>query len=85
VISVSRGPVTVQYQWLSSNGGSADPEMKTITFSGSGRQEQAVHFTQRVWPSDDGGSLTDWIALYVRAPLDTESNHVSYTVICTPR
>jgi hypothetical protein len=85
VIGVSRGPVTVQYQWLSSTGGGADHNIKTITFSGSGPQWQTVHFTQRIWPSDNGGSLTNWAALYVREPVATVSNRVSYTIVCTLR
>jgi hypothetical protein len=85
VISVSHGPVTVEYQWLSSNGGSANSNLKTVTFRGSGPQQRRVHFTQRVWPDDRGGRITAWIALYIRVPIGTESNHVSYAVVCTPR
>jgi uncharacterized protein YjbI with pentapeptide repeats len=85
MIGVSDGPVTVRYQWLSSNGGSADPEIKALRFNGKGVQRAEVYFTQRVWPGDTGGHMVDWIALYVRSPTNTESNHVSYSVTCTTR
>jgi len=86
-ISVSRGPVTVQYQWLLDNGGSGDPDpgVKTITFSGTGPQQKTVNSTQRIWPSDTGGTFTRWVALYIYTPTATESNHVSFTVTCTSR
>jgi hypothetical protein len=80
VISVSRGPVSVQYRWLTSNGGSSDPSTKTITFNGSGPQQQTVTFTQTAYRP--GQTWTDWIALYTLAPVTTESNHVTFTTTC---
>ena len=81
LIDVSRGPVTVQYQWLTSNGGSSDPSIKTITFNGTGPQQQTVYFTETSYLPGD--SFTDWIALYTVAPATTESNHVTFTTTCT--
>jgi hypothetical protein len=80
VISVSRGPVTVQYAWRASNNGSSDPSVKTMTFSGSGAQQQTVNYTDTSYLPNQ--TFTDWVALYIYAPVNTESNHVSFTTTC---
>ena len=80
VVSVSRGPVTVQYKWDGSHAG-ADRSTKTITFTGSGPQQHTVYFTHEYWPIP-GDRLTAWVALFVQAPTDVASNRVSYTVTC---
>jgi hypothetical protein len=80
VISVSNGPVTVRYRWLTQNGGSSDPSEKTITFSGTGAQQQTVYFTETSYLPEQ--SLTRWIAVYILSPVSVESNHVSFTTSC---
>jgi hypothetical protein len=79
-IRVNKGPVTVSYQWLASNGGSSDPELKTITFNGTGPQERTVEHAELSYLPDE--TVTDWVALYVRVPNDVRSNKVSYTMTC---
>ncbi len=80
VINVSNGPVSVRYRWLTSNGGSSDPSDKTVTFSGTGAQQQTVYFTETSYLP--GQSFTDWIAVYVVSPVSVESNHVSFSTSC---
>src|SRR6266545_175736 len=68
VISVTSGPTIVSYQWLTSNGGSSDPSLRTVTFT------QASYLP--------GKTFNDWIAVYVRQPVAVESNHMNFSVTC---
>jgi hypothetical protein len=80
VIGVQNGPITVTYQWLTSNGGSSDPSVKTVSFRGTGPQQTTVTFTQTGYRP--GQTVNDWIALYTVSPVATESNHIGYTTTC---
>ena len=81
VISVSDGPVTVTYQWLTSNGGSSDPQTKTIDFPKTGPQQATVTFTETSYLP--GQTVKNWIAVYVRTPAEAESNHMDFTNTCS--
>jgi eukaryotic-like serine/threonine-protein kinase len=80
IISVPNGPTTVTYQWLTSHGTSTDPSPHVLDFPGGGPQYTVVTFTETGYLPDQ--TLADWIAIYIRSPRTTESNHLAFTTSC---
>jgi hypothetical protein len=80
IISIPRGPTSVVYQWLTSDGGSTDPSPHTLQFTGDGPQHAAITFTETSYVPNH--TLTDWIAVHLISPDAIESNHVAFTTSC---
>lgn len=81
VITVSRTPATVTYHWRTANGGSSDPEWKTVGFPHGGARSRTVTHTELSYPADYG-TAADWIAVDVKEPASLQSNRVPFTVTC---
>jgi hypothetical protein len=77
-IHVSDGPVTVKYQWISSDGvtSSALPT-QTVEFTGSGPQDQTLSITRRVSASGTYGEAIQFIS-----PGSARSSTATVTVAC---
>ena len=75
-IHVSSGPVTVTYKWIRSDGAIA-PE-HTITFTGSGAQDQSV--APETWTLSANG--THWEAIQIVSPGSAQSNEATFTLNC---
>jgi hypothetical protein len=80
IISVTRGPATVTYQWLTGKGNSTDPSRRVLNFTGGGAQQAVVRFTETGYIPD--ATRADWIAVFVRSPLTVESNRMAFTTSC---
>jgi hypothetical protein len=80
VITVDRTPVTVTYRWTTSNGGSSDPDWKTLDFPAGGGKSRTVEHTELSYKPD--ATIEDWMAVVVKSPVETESGHVPFTVTC---
>ena len=80
IISVTHGPLTITYQWLTGDASGSDPSVRMITFDGSGPQQSVVAYTETAFAPDR--TRADWAALIVRSPLAVESNHVAFTTSC---
>lgn len=81
VITVSRTPATVTYRWRTGNGGSSDPEWKTVGFPEDGERSRTVTHTELSYPADYG-TADNWIAVDVKEPVSLQSDHVPFTVTC---
>ncbi|WP_436534625.1 hypothetical protein [Actinoplanes sp. HUAS TT8] len=79
-IRVSRGPVTVTYQWLTGNGGSSDPSLKTIVFDGSGPQERVVEYIDTGYLPDR--TTPEQARLVVVMPVETSSGAIPFSTTC---
>lgn len=80
VVTVDRTPVTVTYRWTTSNGGSSDPDWKTLDFPAGGQKSRTVEHTELSYRPD--ATVEDWMAVVVKSPVETESGHVPFTVTC---
>jgi eukaryotic-like serine/threonine-protein kinase len=80
IISVTRGPTTVTYQWLTGKGNSTDPSRRLLNFTGRGAQQAVVRFTETGYVPDS--TRADWVAVFVRSPLAVESNHMPFSTSC---
>jgi hypothetical protein len=74
-IQVSGGPVTVRYKWIRSDG--AITPQQTITFAGSGSQQQAATTT---WTGRATG--TQWQAIQILGPGSAQSNRATFSLTC---
>ncbi|HKD96471.1 MAG TPA: hypothetical protein VKB69_02610, partial [Micromonosporaceae bacterium] len=85
VITVRSGPTTVTFRWTTSNGGDSDPSTQTITFPGNGHQSRTVYHNEHFYPpAPYPAHITDWVAVDLMTPVQTQSNHVGIAINCVP-
>ncbi|MGE7425867.1 protein kinase domain-containing protein [Staphylococcus capitis] len=81
VVTVDRTPATVTYRWTTGSGGGSDPEWKTLDFPAGGGGSLTVQHTELSYLA--GSTLEDWMAVVVKSPVEAESEHVPFTVVCS--
>lgn len=74
-VSVTDGPATVTYRWISNS--NPDGPVETINFTNRGRQTQTV--SSVIQPLRAGDF---WVAIEILSPVSKESNRAEYTVRC---
>ncbi|MEV6049877.1 serine/threonine-protein kinase [Streptomyces sp. NPDC052107] len=79
--TVGRLPAQVEYQWVTTRGSVSDPGWHTLSFPEGGGKTRQVRVTLTV--HQGGGTTEDRISVKVRAPVQTASNAVPFSVGCT--
>ncbi|GHA37115.1 protein kinase [Streptomyces spiroverticillatus] len=78
-ITVTRAPVTVEYQWVTGSGETSGGEWLKADFA-AGSLSQQVHHTEGTYKKDE--TWKDTIKVTVRSPKSAESASVPFTVTC---
>ncbi|MFF4688988.1 serine/threonine-protein kinase [Streptomyces sp. NPDC001307] len=79
--TVGRLPAQVEYRWVTTRGSVSDPGWHTLSFPDGGGKSRQVRVTLTVYRG--GGTTEDQISVKVRAPVQTTSNAVPFSVSCT--
>ncbi|MER6069206.1 serine/threonine-protein kinase [Streptomyces sp. NPDC001817] len=79
--TVGRLPAQVEYRWVTTRGSVSDPGWHTLSFPDGGGRSRQVQVTLAVYRG--GGTTEDRIGVKVRAPVQTTSNAVPFSVSCT--
>ncbi|MGW2644360.1 serine/threonine-protein kinase [Streptomyces sp. NPDC001393] len=79
--TVGRLPAQVEYRWVTTRGSVSDPGWHTLSFPDGGVRTRQVQVTLTVYRG--GGTTEDQIGVKVRAPVQTTSNAVPFSVSCT--
>ncbi|MQY38820.1 Serine/threonine-protein kinase PknD [Streptomyces sp. RB17] len=79
--TVGRLPAQVEYRWVTTRGSVSDPGWHTLSFPDGGGKTRQVRVTLTVYRGD--GTTEDRISVKVRAPVQTTSNAVPFSVSCT--
>ncbi|MEU6776165.1 serine/threonine-protein kinase [Streptomyces sp. NPDC046759] len=79
--TVGRLPAQVEYRWVTTRGSVSDPGWHTLSFPDGGGRTRQVQVTLTVYHG--GGTTEDQIGVKVRAPVQTASNEVPFSVSCT--
>ncbi|MEU2930089.1 serine/threonine-protein kinase [Streptomyces sp. NPDC007251] len=79
--TVGRLPAQVEYRWVTARGSVSDPGWHTLSFPEGGEKTRQVRVTLTVYRG--GASSGDQVGVKVRAPVQTTSNMVPFSVDCT--
>ncbi|MFG3204657.1 serine/threonine-protein kinase [Streptomyces sp. NPDC048192] len=79
--TVGRLPAQVEYRWVTTRGSVSDPGWQTLSFPEGGGRTRQVRVTLTVYRG--GASSGDQVGVKVRAPVQTTSNQVPFSVDCT--
>ncbi|MGW1805790.1 serine/threonine-protein kinase [Streptomyces sp. NPDC002078] len=79
--TVGRLPAQVEYRWVTTRGSVSDPGWHTLSFPDGGGKSRQVRVTLTVYHGS--GTTEDQISVKVRAPVQTTSNAVPFSVSCT--
>ncbi|MGW3170617.1 serine/threonine-protein kinase [Streptomyces sp. NPDC001153] len=79
--TVGRLPAQVEYRWVTTRGSVSDPGWHTLSFPDGGGKSRQVRVTLAVYRGS--GTTADQISVKVRAPVQTTSNAVPFSVGCT--
>ncbi|MEU9441594.1 serine/threonine-protein kinase [Streptomyces sp. NPDC048304] len=79
--TVGRLPAQVEYRWVTTRGSVSDPGWHTLSFPEGGGKTRQVRVTLTVYRG--GASSGDQVGVKVRAPVQTTSNMVPFSVDCT--
>ncbi|MGW0209810.1 serine/threonine-protein kinase [Streptomyces sp. NPDC003233] len=79
--TVGRLPAQVEYRWVTTRGSVSDPGWHTLSFPDGGGKSRQVRVTLTVYHGS--GTTEDRIGVKVRAPVQTTSNAVPFSVSCT--
>ncbi|MFI1074354.1 serine/threonine-protein kinase [Streptomyces puniciscabiei] len=79
--TVGRLPAQVEYRWVTSRGSVSDPGWHTLSFPKGGGKTRQVRVTLTVYGGS--GTTEDQIKVKVRAPVQTTSDAVPFSVSCT--
>ncbi|WP_330340945.1 serine/threonine-protein kinase [Streptomyces sp. NBC_00557] len=79
--TVGRLPAQVEYRWVTARGSVSDPGWHTLSFPEGGGKTRQVRVTLTVYRG--GASSGDQVGVKVRAPVQTTSNLVPFSVDCT--
>ncbi|MCC5475007.1 serine/threonine-protein kinase [Streptomyces sp. NPDC059680] len=79
--TVGRLPAQVEYRWVTTRGSVSDPGWHTLSFPDGGGKSRQVRVTLTVYRGS--GTTEDRIGVKVRAPVQTTSNAVPFSVSCT--
>ncbi|MEW2159783.1 serine/threonine-protein kinase [Streptomyces sp. NPDC007189] len=78
--TVGRLPAQVEYRWVTARGSVSDPGWRTLSFPEGGEKTRQVRVTLTVYRG--GASSGDQVGVKVRAPVQTTSNMVPFSVDC---
>ncbi|MFI6939743.1 serine/threonine-protein kinase [Streptomyces sp. NPDC050418] len=76
--TVGSVPVTVEYRWVATPGGTTDPGWKSLAFDGAKTQE--VNHVEAGYPAE--GTYEGSLKVEVRKPVTAQSGTVTYKVTC---
>ncbi|MFI9255353.1 serine/threonine-protein kinase [Streptomyces sp. NPDC053069] len=79
--TVGRVPAQVEYRWVTTRGSVSDPGWRTLSFADGGGKSRQVRVTLTVYSG--AGTTADQVGVKVRAPVQTTSNAVPFSVTCT--
>ncbi|MBT2438984.1 serine/threonine protein kinase [Streptomyces sp. ISL-36] len=79
-LTVGRTPASVEYRWVTESGESTAGGWQTMEFAAGGPKEKRADHTELTYRA--GETRRDRIRVEVRAPVETHSNWVGFSVTC---